>query len=240
MNLNNQTYKFFDNSNLYNNKLNHYYHKEVPPTHMGADRLPLLLGWHHTYKGKVSLAPKSAKTLKESVRLSIFRDESKTHWNYRLTIPCWISICSAPVWSNMHILHPFASHTYLLSLGYVPSLSGLGHLVACVRGVLLPAQVGMRRDNLNPPDFFPKRYVSQLFHRLLSLRESRPQQYDVKRSLGYELVLWLMWILHLLITSDRTRRSRLGGSHPSWDACLLPAHSLNLLAVWWFLFSCPH
>jgi len=77
MNLNNQTYKFFNNSNLYNNKLNHYYHKEVPPTHTGADRLPLLLGWHHTYKGNVSLAPKSAKTLKESARLRIFRDESK-------------------------------------------------------------------------------------------------------------------------------------------------------------------
>ena len=88
MNLNNQTYKFFDNSNLNNNKLNYYYHKEVPPTHTGADRLPLLLGWHHTYTGKVSLAPKSAKTLNESVRLRIFRDESKTHWNYRLTIPC--------------------------------------------------------------------------------------------------------------------------------------------------------
>jgi hypothetical protein len=88
MNLNNQTYKFFDNSNLYNNKLNYYYQEEIPPTQTGAERLPLLLGWHHIYKGKVSLAPKSAKTLNESVRLRIFRDESKTHWNYRLTIPC--------------------------------------------------------------------------------------------------------------------------------------------------------
>ena len=88
MNLNNQTYKFFDNSNLYNNKLNYYYQEEVPPMQTGAERLPLLLGWHHIYNGKVSLAPKSAKTQNESVRLCIFRDESKTHWNYRLTIPC--------------------------------------------------------------------------------------------------------------------------------------------------------